>query len=1074
MDAVSLAINIVDLSVKVVQYANDVKEAQDDKNRLKEEVLADTGIMLSLHKIWDDPKLDKERRQDLLPIFKPHGIADSYRSLLKKVSDDLQPKKQRILSNMKWPFKKGEIQKIFETLGRYKQSLQIAQQQLQVRDVWRFADDSLARLDQIHDDTNESRRILQTSELRNICSSISAFDLRAEAQSLLSSCKDSKPVWFLREPAFDSWRKLSGSPVLWVYGDPGTGKTVVASLVLDQMCARYDADAQCAVLGFFCNFQDTSVDADSIIRAFLRQLLEQLQRIPEKFIAACKAIQREMHEEDVKDDPSSSWELIGPTDISLPPGEDHDTDAMRSNNITDLFVNSIERLGPLAVLKILIDQFQTCFVVLDGLDEIDDGRRAKLIHDLKQLLSPPVRVIVFSRENLSHLIQKHFTDCAQFRISGRDHDVAEFVKSQVTFQACHFDRAFSMVADEERTVIENKIAQKSAGLFLLAQNYVKTLSDCPTPSDLHHELGSLSGGLEDVVDSTLGRIRNQPWSMRVLGERVLLWVIHTKRSLTVNEIQHALATYSDRTPGHLDENAVPGEATLVEAAQGLVTVDKASGELKIHKGFYDYLAEDSGRKIARNPETEIAKICIKYLSFDWLRRLTQAHHGQDLQHTSCLTLIMDPSEHVAGGHLCDGDGNNRIELREFPLRSVSCFLEYAARHLGAHVKAAVQKDLLSSMFALLQKDFNCLLAELVCVRAFKLQNVKKSSELEGTFSLKPVVSSGFNLIGYHGLKNVLERVWEHPGLNLAGPPDIALQYACLRGFPGVVRTLIAHGARVPFHHRISVNNDTCLHLAARRNHGEAMKPLLKALPKNPASTTWLNTQNKNGYTALYDAASRGHSGVVKLLLQAGASASLHCSNAGTAMHAAARGDHSDTVDALFSSAGRPILEEKTPAWQDTPLSICACRGRPAMMTKLLDLGADIDTRQRQGKTPLLLATECNRPRCARILLDRGASVTPGGDKGLTPLHEATQNAMPEVLECLVGREDGRRVIDHQDGEGRSALLRAVQLRRPRCFRALLRAGASLDVQTVEGETARTLVGEMPSDAFRDMVDELGR
>lgn len=75
--------------------------------------------------------------------------------------------------------------------------------------------------------------------------------------------------WLLTKPAFQSWRKDSSSSVLWLHGIPGSGKTKLASLVVDEL-RNTDNLAY-----FYCMrnpAQPERAQCDKILASLVRQL----------------------------------------------------------------------------------------------------------------------------------------------------------------------------------------------------------------------------------------------------------------------------------------------------------------------------------------------------------------------------------------------------------------------------------------------------------------------------------------------------------------------------------------------------------------------------------------------------------------------------------------------------------------------------------------------------------------------------------------------------------------------------------------------------------------------------------
>src|SRR4051794_5547712 len=72
-----------------------------------------------------------------------------------------------------------------------------------------------------------------------------------------------------------------------------------------------------------------------------------------------------------------------------------------------------------------------------------------------------------------------------------------------------------------------------------------------------------------------------------------------------------------------------------------------------------------------------------------------------------------------------------------------------------------------------------------------------------------------------------------------------------------------------------------------------------------------------------------------------------------------------TSDAVEREQGRQV---------DQLLALSADANDPQSITKLVALGADIEARTPDGKTPLIVAANGNRIEAARALIDAGADV----------------------------------------------------------------------------------------------------
>jgi ankyrin repeat protein len=81
----------------------------------------------------------------------------------------------------------------------------------------------------------------------------------------------------------------------------------------------------------------------------------------------------------------------------------------------------------------------------------------------------------------------------------------------------------------------------------------------------------------------------------------------------------------------------------------------------------------------------------------------------------------------------------------------------------------------------------------------------------------------------------------------------------------------------------------------------------------------------------------------------------------------------------------------------TALHMSARRGNVEVAEALLDCGADIESRDSLGDTPLRRSVNCGKTEVAALLLSRGADPHSKGSKGLTPLLAARSAAMSRLL-----------------------------------------------------------------------------
>jgi hypothetical protein len=127
-------------------------------------------------------------------------------------------------------------------------------------------------------------------------------------------------------------------------------------------------------------------------------------------------------------------------------------------------------------------------------------------------------------------------------------------------------------------------------------------------------LENLPPSLDATYDEAMNRIDSQRDEDALLGRKILSWITHAKRPLTVAEMQHAVKVESTTTG--IEEEELISEDILVSVCAGIVTVDHESNIIRlVHYSTQEYFLQ-KGSVHFRDANQEIANTCLTYLLFE--------------------------------------------------------------------------------------------------------------------------------------------------------------------------------------------------------------------------------------------------------------------------------------------------------------------------------------------------------------------------------------------------------------------------------------------------------------------------
>ncbi len=118
--------------------------------------------------------------------------------------------------------------------------------------------------------------------------------------------------------------------------------------------------------------------------------------------------------------------------------------------------------------------------------------------------------------------------------------------------------------------------------------------------------------------------------------------------------------------------------------------------------------------------------------------------------------------------------------------------------------------------------------------------------------------------------------------------------------------------------------------------------------------------------------------------------------------------------------------------------------------ELIDVGADINARNKAGKTALMMVTQRGYEGMAKFLLDAGANINARDKDGQTALHLAAGWSDKYIVKLLLTY--GAH-INAQDNDGDTALIKAARFGKKDIVQLLLNARAATTIKNILQKTA---------------------
>ncbi|KAE8384965.1 hypothetical protein BDV23DRAFT_176621 [Aspergillus alliaceus] len=659
---------------------------------------------------------------------------------------------------------------------------------------------------------------------------VSSYDHKRVHRRLSQKRLVGTTQWFLDQPDFKAWFSEKSVSSLWCSGKIGSGKTMIATAVVD--AALYcDSEHRSPTVFFYCeNECHGTLDGSYILSSFIKQLCEVLRLISRSY------------PEDVI--------------IELRKFFGHEQTQPDFEDLKDVFMR-------------LFHYVPGTIYIIDGFDALDHKHGKSLLRLFQSLFCSvkprqESRILLLSRDQVPGYINiaTFMHGISQISTSANVMpDIETYIETSVT------DKTMCRKLTDDTTLVEEMkrtLLTESSGMFLWVHLQLEVLWDtCRTDAEIRSALATLPKGLEETYSRCIVRIQER------CAIKVLKWVSFATRPLHIEELKEAVAFDLEDT--QWDAEKMTQKDTLIACCANLVVADRADSCVRFaHSSVKQYLDKYRGGNIQEKhipeypvPEQgnrECGEFCVAYLSFsDFSLQLSKQSVERAAVAVPRPSFILQQAFprlprrffRLPQNRNCSISVSFRtLRTTSTPDRARYKFLDYAIKNWAVQTKQILHTSLVWNKFEALATSFN------------------------ETWDFHPWIPGGrSNDSHLHGLFGWAVKEQHEPLLSIALAAGPALQRVCdlpLIGgrLPALhVASKLGYGSSIKILLNICNINVpdgegyTALHHAASRGHVEICQLLLSA------KRVKVDAPSKSRCTPLWLAASNGHEEVVSLLTE---------------------------------------------------------------------------------------------------------------------------------------------------------------------------------------------------------------
>jgi Cdc6-like AAA superfamily ATPase len=248
---------------------------------------------------------------------------------------------------------------------------------------------------------------------------LTPIDYGSLQSDFLNRHKEGTGQWLLNSTEFQMWLSTA-KLTLFCPGNPGTGKTIMTSIVVDYLSTKFENNSSVCIAFLYCNFQrQQEQKLADLLASLLKQLVQQRPSIPENV--------------------KSLYERH------------------KGKRTYPLFDEILKELDS------VIQLYSKVFIIIDALDEyqtlVDDRRL--FLHSIFNLQAH-THVNIFATSRFIPEIEQQFEKCERMEIRAQDDDILRYLDGRIP----HLLRSQILKYHDLQDLIRREVVKAVDGMYV--------------------------------------------------------------------------------------------------------------------------------------------------------------------------------------------------------------------------------------------------------------------------------------------------------------------------------------------------------------------------------------------------------------------------------------------------------------------------------------------------------------------------------------------------------------------------------------------------------------------------------